>query len=366
MFGFTNYNGNFTILQCRFRVPPRRKWRGPLLYYEALAFYSDLVAEVPCNAEGILNTPIWFNKFLSTKFDLELAQSGFIVMQDLFINNEPLNEGHLREMQIRAGLKRKLCTILRKIPVNWVGAISRERLFFVARPLSFIQTNSNLLCLPLECNVKTLYIKTINKKARVPIGFINWSLELELEDKYLRNAVNLAKKCKVDMFRVSFQFKINTQTLATNEYLNRYRVLDNNTCSLCNTERDSTLHSIWQCPRVQNFIQEIFLYLDQNCNTSLQQGNNIMEGYIFGFCGRTEALNQILLELKIFNFYFLHENLNLTIDTLKKIFLGRLRKIIAKEKVCTLSQSNYEEFEEKWKNFTYIYDFRGPLFDIIG
>ena len=58
--------------------------------------------------------------------------------------------------------------------------------------------------------------------------------------------------------------------------------------------------------------------------------------------------------------------MNLAIDTLKKIFLGRLRKIIAKEKICALSLNKYEEFEGKWGNFTSIYDFRGPLIDIIG
>ena len=80
---------------------------------------------------GILNTPICFNKYVYTKFDLEIAQSGFLVMKDLFINNELANDENLREMQLRAGLKRKLNTILSKIPINWVGAISRERLFWL-------------------------------------------------------------------------------------------------------------------------------------------------------------------------------------------------------------------------------------------
>ena len=207
----------------------------------------------------------------------------------------------------------------------------------------------------------------LSKKINVPKGLLNWSLDLELEDEILKNTNIFAKKCTHDITRIALQFKINTQILPTNEYLHRYRVLNENTCSfdLCG-ERDTTLHSLWDCNIVQQFITVVFSFLDDNCSTTLVNGANTMQGYIFGFIGKGEALNQILLELKHFNFYFLHENPTLNAETLKNIFLYRIRKIMYREKVIAIGNGNYDCFEEKWSIFSNIYDFRGPDVDFVG
>lgn len=119
-FGFTHYNDYLSILDCRFQTPPHRRWCGPQLYYEGLATLSELASDVPCCAEAILNTP-----FLKTKFDQTVADAGFLVVKDLFSGNEPFNIQTLGQLQIQAGIKRKLVTIIRKLPVNWIGSINR-------------------------------------------------------------------------------------------------------------------------------------------------------------------------------------------------------------------------------------------------
>ena len=71
--------------------------------------------------------------------------------------------------------------------------------------------------------------------------------------------------------------------------------------------KDNVIHSVWECRVVNEFIAQIFNFLNTNTGTNLDIDRS-RDDYIFGFSGsRYQALNLILLELKIFNFYSLHQ-----------------------------------------------------------
>ena len=109
----------------------------------------------------------------------------------------------------------------------------------------------------------------------------------------------------------------------------------------------------------------MFTFLNEECDTSLflEESRN---DYLFGLEGEKFcALNQILLELKIFNFYNLPKDVNLGINVLKIKFLCRIRKLMVKEKYIGIFKCAYDKFELKWEKFVKIYDFRGPDFDQI-
>ena len=74
------------------------------------------------------------------------------------------------------------------------------------------------------------------------------------------------------MFKRAFQFKINTQILPTNDYLHRYRVIDSSMCSICQIERDLVIHSVWEFRVVNDFILQIFNFLNTNSGTNLDIG----------------------------------------------------------------------------------------------
>ena len=68
------------------------------------------------------------------------------------------------------------------------------------------------------------------------------------------------------------------------------------------------------------------------------------------------------LELKIFLFYDYKEGNSM--ESNKTRFYNKVRTLIIKEKHMTKGEYGYEIFVEKWKNFSNIYDFRGP--DMFG
>ena len=81
--------------------------------------------------------------------------------------------------------------------------------------------------------------------------------------------------------------------------------------------------------------------------------------YLFGKYGVEHlALNHILIELKKMIFY--SDKTMINSPNFKDLFMERIRMLIIKEKGIFLRKRSFEAFHEKWKNFVFIYDFRGP------
>ena len=96
---------------------------------------------------------------------------------------------------------------------------------------------------------------------------------------------------------------------------------------------------------------KIFQFLKIDCTV---EQNITLKTYLFGF---NNAFNHILLELKKDIFY--KWNANLSDVTFCEHFIVKIRKIMIKEKDIMITNEHYDEFVEKWKMFTTIYDFNG-------
>ena len=76
---------------------------------------------------------------------------------------------------------------------------------------------------------------------------MNWCQDLMLSNEQIKIAFTHAKYCTKNVFKQVFQFKINTYILPTNEYLKRYKILNDDLCSRCLEECDTIMHKLWDC-----------------------------------------------------------------------------------------------------------------------
>ena len=82
------------------------------------------------------------------------------------------------------------------------------------------------------------------------------------------------------------------------------------------------------------------------------------ENYIFGFIGANrEGLNHVLLELKKYAFY--NWSGEISAAAFCEQWESKVRVLIIKEKSIAISNNRLEAFQDKWKNYTAIYDYRG-------
>ena len=208
-------------------------------------------------------------------------------------------------------------------------------------------------------DTKDVYELLISERVRMPKGLLNWCMELELTDKQIKTALSFAHQCSQNVRDWVFQYKITANILPTNEYLHRYRFKDSDVCERCGIESDTVVHRLYECGLICRSVEQFLRTLHLKC----KQPYIAMTEYSFGRAGNSHlALNHITLELKKTIFYSSIEFLNLS--EFKEQFLNQIRAPMRKEKSIFYRKKEYVKFEEKWANFIYIYDFRGP--DCIG
>ena len=350
------FSNSLSILDCKFKVPRKASWKGHPYYYEILKSYESCTQQLPKSPENILSIPIWFNRYLSTKFNQQVSIAGFNYLRDLFMDGQPLTFNHVNSLNLTPALRRSLVNIVQKIPnyiQNLIGRATQKQMAIF--PFQTINHNGTDYTLT-KMDSKAIYSVLIYPKVKMPKGLLNWCADLELSDEQIKTSLTFAHKCCTNIFDRVFQFKIVTQILPTNEYLFRYRVKDANTCENCNLECDTIEHRLYNCEKIVPIVTGIFSFLENECNHS--SSINMVE-YLFGKMGEKYlALNQILLELKKDIFY--NANEFDSSEAFCEHFICNLRSLMTKEKQLAMKNNKFVNFSIKWEHFTAIYDFRGP------
>jgi hypothetical protein len=351
------FSNTLSILDCKFKVPRKASWRGHPYHYEILKSLESLTEQLPKLTENILSIPIWYNRFLNTKFNIKASKAGFNYLRDLFIDGLPLAQDQINNLNLAPVLSRSLVNIISKIPdciKNQIGrALPKHFTVFPFQTINFHGTDHTLI----KMDSKAIYNNLSYPKVKMPKGLLNWCADLELSDEQIKTSLTFAHKCCTNIFDRVFQFKIVTQILPANEYLLRYRVKDSNICDNCNTECDTIVHRLYDCEKIVPILLWIFNFFQNECN--YQYGIISMVDYLFGINGEKHlALNQLLLELKKSIFYNVNEFA--TCDAFCEHFICQTRSLIIKEKQIALKNNKLDNFFTKWEHFIMIYDFRGP------
>ena len=81
------------VLDCKFKLPRKNKWKGHPYYFELLSTMEKLQEEYPSDIEALMSIPIWYNKMLGTQFCTTLSKVGFNFLRDIhyFMQQKPEN-----------------------------------------------------------------------------------------------------------------------------------------------------------------------------------------------------------------------------------------------------------------------------------
>ena len=294
------FSNTLNILDCKLKIPRKINWVGHPFYFEVLKTFEHLTSEIPTSIDNILSMPIWFNQHLKTKFDVELSRAGFNFVKDLFPGTQLISLEDESVTRLRAVKRRLLIKIILEIPESWGNAVEQSpSTSTVILPLQTVHLNgSDHTVQSLSSN--QIYSALIASRTRLPTGVLRWCEELALSDEQITTAFTFTKGCCCSTFDRVFQYKINTRILPTNQYLMRYQVRDSDTCSKCDIETDTVLHSTWLCVCVAPHITCLVSFLRNHCRVRV---DITMITYLFGFQGMEyQGLNHILLEFKKYIF----------------------------------------------------------------
>ena len=305
--------------------------------------------------------PIWFNQYLKTKFDVELSRAGFNFVKDLFPGTQLISLEDESVASLRAVKRRLLIKIILEIPESWGNAVEQApSTSTVVLPFNTVHMDGADYTVQSLSSAK-IYSVLIASKTRLPTGVLRWCEELTLSDQQIKTAFTFTLSCCCSTFDRVFQYKINTRILPTNQYLMRYQVRDSDTCSKCDIETDTVLHSTWLCICVAPHITCLVSFLKNHCKVRV---DITMITYLFGFQGTEyQGLNHILLEFKKYIFYSWEEDV--TVLNFFEAFRRKIMHLIIKEKQIAVKSDNFETFANKWELYTEFYDFFGPDCQIV-
>ena len=355
---FKNFFSNLvSIIDCKLKIPRQKNWKGHPFYYEILKTFEKISCETPTSIEDILSIPIWYNKFLKTKFDVELSRAGFNFVRDLFPGTLLISLENVNVTVLSAVKRRLLISIILEIPECWGNGIEDSPVINVTvSPRQTIHLNGYDSTL-LSLSSSQVYSELIKSKTRLPTGLLRWCEDIALSDLQIQTAFTFTKDCCSSIFDRVFQYKINTRILPTNDYLKRYQVRESDACTRCQAETaDTVLHSTWLCGSIQAHLTYLFSFLRNKCDVMVDIS---MINYLFGFQGtKFQGLNHILLEFKKHIFYSWEEDASVIIFF--EEFRRKIQHIIVKEKQIALNSDNFATLAAKWEKFTEFYDFFGP------
>jgi len=103
------------------------------------------------------------------------------------------------------------------------------------------------------------YKKLISLKQRCPTNSQEkWATDCAFEAHEpidWNAAYQLSFQCTKSTKLIVFQFKLLHRRLATNDFLKKVGIKDNDLCSFCKTEKESLIHLFWSCRVVSTFWQ---------------------------------------------------------------------------------------------------------------
>ena len=115
------------VTQCRFKLPRKNKWKGHPFYYDSLDTIQKINGDFPNNIHELISTPIWFNKYLNTRFDCDLARKGFIFVKDIISEGEVLNSVSVQSLNISKKIKNKIIKMCEMLPLNFKTLLFKNK-----------------------------------------------------------------------------------------------------------------------------------------------------------------------------------------------------------------------------------------------
>ena len=102
-----------------------------------------------------------------------------------------------------------------------------------------------------------MYEKLVSLKRQFPLrSQQKWSTDCELDSHEMLDwqpIYGLSLRCTKIMKLITFQFKLLRRRLATNDFLKKIGIKEDNMCTFCNIEVESLVHLFWFCKAMSCF-----------------------------------------------------------------------------------------------------------------
>jgi hypothetical protein len=318
-----------------------------------LTFYQKVQI---INWNEYLRQPIWFNPTVkvggTTIFYNNLFQNGITFVADLIDNNGQFYSlqtiQNILQININfllyEGLLRALINLRVKLKIN--NETSNTYKPIIPKQIQVIVQNVK------GCH--SIYEKLVKNK-KVPKSQDKWKHELSLPENFEWNKVyTTINKITSDTNLRYFQYKLINRILATNTFLTKIGIKDNNTCTFCRERNETLLHLFYECRYVSHFWRNLKIFIKTKC-PNIADYELSKEEILFGITDpkkTDETLNFIFLIAKRYIYTCRYNNQNFNIQTFHKTLVFHYNV----EKYIQYSSCDWDKFNSRWSPFQTLVD----------
>ncbi len=265
------------------------------------AFYKEILKAWSIVHKG-QHCCLWNNKNVRINeksfFWRHLDTSGIRYISDIFHHNGQVKQfEHVSEKIGKTWL------------FKWMGLV-----YAVPKYMKLFKSDENYNCSLMTSGNKTIIILTasarqiydliVKRKITTPTGQLEWNRLLNLNESIIdwSQIYTLAANCAYDEKNRVFQYKLLNNILAVKQLLQRWRITNTNTCSLCNSEPETCIHIFAKCKCTLHFWNEFERFWTDKTSENLKLNDNDI---IFGVLSQTKhwiSLNYCILQAKQFIF----------------------------------------------------------------
>ena len=333
------YRGLTFLIKCQYDIKMLSLDNLPNFYHTLLAYLQDLNSIKMADVDNVPDKIIWNNQKIvingKSIFYSSWFNKGIISIRSLMTeNNQFLSLPELRQkftLEIPFTLYYGLVSA---IPKEWKSSLKNAL-------LRDNETVENATCSIKLLNTGTTYSAFLSKMATSPTCeskiFKHGFTKENIQNVYL-----LPFTTTKDIKLITFQYKVIHNILPNQVSLFRAGIANNDTCPLCNAEKQTSNHMLYSCPETTTFWGQVWWY--QKFKQNLIINECII---LFGWHQKSQnerVLNYALLLAKYHIFCTSVRNNKLDFDN----FLSRLRTKLNILREDSLENKSFNNFQSTW------------------
>ena len=143
-----------------------------------------------------------------------------------------------------------------------------EEKLFIFSFLYLLSPYSTRLCAPCAKSNRLAYKKLVSAKKSCPTkSQEKWSADCSLQ---CSQTIDWEMAYKLPFYStkatklIIFHFKLLHRRLATNDFLHKIGIREDDICTFCRTEKESLFHLFWSCSETSCFWQDFMKWLAEN------------------------------------------------------------------------------------------------------
>ena len=235
-------------------------WRDILIAWSKFNFQKEIVSP-----EDAASQFIWYNSHIRANKELlyfkNAHTSGLVYVSQLVTEKGKVKPPTVLVEKFNLTIM-QYNSLISAIPREW---------FKILRDQNIAKLEHGQSRLEQICNttkpVKLYYNTMIQKKDLMQKKHKKWEeiLQISLDyDQFLQNFDNI-KKCTQNVKMQSFQYRLLQHAIVCNKQLKTWKVIENENCTFCKSEVETTYHLFCVCPVTLSTQEHIIEYLTKEC-----------------------------------------------------------------------------------------------------